>query len=148
MKLWDDTFDNISEDEWNQRNIEIPEIFDKWLDGPDKHALEIDPYNVFEKLSLREVRLMLKPDSEPGFSYNSDDEVNEDEWWSIGYADGSTLSLSPGDSLVGVRRGNILYAINENANTTMIYGKSNYISIYNDAEYDEFNDIWRIETTF
>ena len=149
MLLYDNnTFDDITKDEWDARNVEIPELFDKWLDSSRKDAFEIDPYNIFEKLPLREVRLWLKPDSEGGFSYNSYDEVEEDFWWDIGYTDGSVLHLGPGDSLVGVRRSGILYAINTNANTTMIYGKSNYISIYNDSDYDEFNDIWRVETTF
>ena len=100
-------------------------------------------------MSLAEVRRWLTPASEDDrYSYNSEDYVEEDTWYYIIYNDGSTLSLSPGDSLVGVRRGNILVCIQDNSCTSIIYAKrgSSDVSIYNDARFDENFDIWRWDT--
>lgn len=140
---------NMTEAEWLANNERIESDFAKWLDSSNKSAFEADPYSVFEKMSLSEVRRWLTPASEDDrYSYNSEDYVEEDTWYYIIYNDGSTLSLSPGDSLVGVRRGNILVCIQDNPCTSIIYAKrgSSDVSIYNDARFDENFDIWRWDT--
>lgn len=140
---------NMTEAEWIANNEKIESDFAKWLDSSNKSAFEADPYSVFEKMSLAEVRKWLTPASEDDrYSYNSEDYVEEDTWYYIIYNDGSTLSLSPGDSLVGVRRGNILVCIQDNPCTSIIYAKrgSSDVSIYNDARFDENFDIWRWDT--
>lgn len=136
-----------TEAQWEAYNRQTEQDFEKWLDSNDKKAFEADEFNVYEKLSLDETRKFLKPESEKGFSYNNDDFVPEDNYWTIEYGDGTTLRLEPGDSLKGVKRNNINYAVNENENTTMIYSKkgSGYIYIYNDADFSENNDIWMWE---
>lgn len=143
---------NMTEEEWSQNNEKVAADFAKWLDSPTKSAFEADTYSVFEKMSLAEVRKWLMPASYGErwglYSYNSDDEVEEDTWYYIIYGDGSTLSLSPGDSLVGVKRNNILVCIQDNPNTSIIYAKrgSSDVSIYNDASFDENFDTWRWDT--
>ena len=140
---------NMTEAEWIANNEKIESDFAKWLDSSNKSAFEADPYSVFEKMSLAEVRRWLTPASEDDrYSYNSEDYVEEDTWYYIIYNDGSTLSLSPGDSLVGVKRGNILVCIQDNPCTSIIYAKrgSSDVSIYNDARFEENFDIWRWDT--
>lgn len=126
-------------------NDKVVEDFNKWLDSSDKKAFEADDYNIFEKMSLREVRQWLTPNSENYLrSYNDTDEVPEDTWYYIGYDDGEVLRLEPGDALNGVKRSGIIFAIQDNASTTMIYAKrgSNDVSIYNNSSYKDGNDIW------
>lgn len=140
---------NMTEAEWEQNNDKIRNDFARWLDSSTKKAFEADIYSVFEKMSLAEVRKWLMPASEEErtgqFCYNAYDYVEDDTWYYIVYGDGSTLSLSPGDSLVGVKRGNILVCIQDNPCTSVIYAKrgSSDVSIYNDARFEENFDIWR-----
>lgn len=143
---------NMTEAEWIANNEKIESDFAKWLDSSNKSAFEADPYSVFEKMSLAEVRKWLMPASYAErnglYCYHSDDEVEEDEWYYILYDDGKTLSLSPGDSLIGVRRSGILVCIQDNPCTSIIYAKrgSSDVSIYNDARFDENFDTWRWDT--
>lgn len=139
-------YKNQTEAEWEANNQKLSEDFDNWIDSNDKKAFEADEYNVFEKLSLNEVRRYLTPDSEDSSkAYYGYDEIPQDEAWSILYKDGSVVTLSEGDSLTGVKRGNIQAAINYNANTTMIYGKSSNLEFYNTSDYKDNNDIYMVD---
>jgi len=140
---------NMTKEEWEAHNAAVIADFARWLDKPGKSAFEADTYSIFEKMSLAEVRKWLMPASYAEknglYNYHSDDYVEEDEWYYIVYDDGTTLSLSPGDSLVGVRRSNILVCIQDNPNTSIIYAKrgSADVSICNDATFEENFDSWR-----
>lgn len=140
---------NMTEEEWEAHNAEVIADFARWLDKPGKSDFEADPYSIFEKMTLAEVRKWLMPASYAErnglYCYHSDDEVEEDEWYYILYDDGKTLSLSPGDSLVGVRRSGILVCIQDNPNTSIIYARrgSNDVELFNDATFEENFDIWR-----
>lgn len=134
----------VSQSKWEANNIKIQNDFAKWLDSRDRKPFEADQYNVFEKLTLDEVRKYLRTEEE-GYNYYSDNEVPADESWYIKYKDGTTVYLSEGDSIKGVRRTGILFAVNENPGTTAIYGKSKDIKIENTSDYSEHNDIWRVK---
>lgn len=113
--------------------------FAEWLDSSAQtQNFEANAYSIFEKLSLRDLQKYLKPDSETGFSYNDGDEVPEDNWWYIVYNDGREVYLEPGDNLKGVKRSGIRLAVNDNAYTTMIYGRSKDINIYYDEDLDAY----------
>lgn len=135
----------LTESQWDANNEKVASGFNDWLDSREKKAYTADQYNVFEKMTLDEVRKWLKPESASGYSYNDSDEVPEETYYYVGYDTGDVLMLDPGDSLKGVPRTGILWCVQENEATTMVYSKrgSQDISIYNDAEYKENNDIWR-----
>ena len=48
------------EEEWEAHNAEVIADFARWLDKPGKSDFEADPYSIFEKMSLAEVRKCLR----------------------------------------------------------------------------------------
>jgi hypothetical protein len=129
----------MTEAQWMESNIQKAKDFDAWLDSDVTEAFEVDG-NIFEKLPLKEVQEYLKAKN----GYYTYGEIPPDETWAIMYKDGTSVVLGEGDSLNGIKRNNILYAVNENESTTMIYGKSKDIGIFNQSEFDEGFNIWRV----
>lgn len=80
---------------------------------------------MFEKLSKKELRKTMKD------TLLSDDSVGPDESWVIEYNDGSSVTLSEGDSTKDVRLNGIKNAIYENSATSAFYG--------NDVKFYDFS---------
>lgn len=140
----------MTEAQWEENNTRVEQDFADWLDSNNKGHFQAGQYAIFEKMTLAEAQKWLKPNSASGFSYNDSDEVPEDTWYYIVYNDGSYRSLEPGDDLKGVKRSGLTLVVQENDNTTIIYSKngSSGIQLYNDAKYEEKNDLWRWDSNY
>lgn len=124
---------------WNKDNVRKAKEFDAWLDSDITDSFEVDG-NIFEKLPLKEVQEYLKSKN----GYYTYGEIPQNETWAVMYKDGTSVVLGEGDSLKGVKRNNILYAVYENENTTMIFGKSKDVGIFNQSDFGEGFNIWRV----